>query len=126
MALLLKCKIWEKGKDKDGYGRLRTGGKEYRAHRYFYEKEKGLIPKGMQIDHLCRNPSCIEVSHLEVVTQAENLRRGNSAKLNKGQVKIIRILYKTREYKQWYLGKLFNVGQDQISRIINFKRWVDV
>lgn len=50
----------------------------YLAHRYYYELEKGEIPKGLVLDHLCRNRSCINVNHLEPVTQKENVRRATS------------------------------------------------
>ena len=33
-------------------------------------------PKGMVVDHLCRNIMCIRVDHLDVVKQGENIRRG--------------------------------------------------
>lgn len=45
------------------------------AHRVAYESVFGPIPDGLEIDHLCRNRACINVSHLEVVTHAENMRR---------------------------------------------------
>ena len=35
----------------------------------------GSIPVGYEIDHLCRNPACINPSHLEPVTPEENNRR---------------------------------------------------
>ncbi len=44
-------------------------------YRYVYECLKGPIPKGKQIDHLCKNKRCCEVSHMEVVTGAVNVRR---------------------------------------------------
>lgn len=71
------CWMWVGGKTVDGYGQIVQGGK-YRgmAHRYCYSLLKALIPKGRVIDHLCRTPSCVNPSHLEPVTQRENIIRG--------------------------------------------------
>ena len=71
----LQCWPWKKPR-KHGYGRIFYRGKELQAHRVSYELINGVIPDGCEIDHLCRNPSCIKPSHMEAVPSKENTRRG--------------------------------------------------
>lgn len=46
------------------------------AHIVSYEMRNGRVPDGLELDHLCRTPICVNPDHLEAVTHAENLRRG--------------------------------------------------
>jgi hypothetical protein len=46
------------------------------AHRVSFELLIGDIPADMVIDHLCRNPSCINPDHMEVITNGLNVLRG--------------------------------------------------
>ena len=73
------CWFWN-GNLSGGYGRPNILGKQYYAHRLSYEEFIGPVPEGMQLDHLCRNRSCINPEHLEPVTQIENIRRGETGK----------------------------------------------
>ena len=46
------------------------------AHRGVYTLLAGPIPEGMELDHLCRVPACVNPDHLEIVTHKENMKRG--------------------------------------------------
>lgn len=69
------CWEWQGPKSRDGYG-VFCG---VRAHRWAFEYLRDAIPEGLQIDHLCRNPPCVNPWHMEPVTRAENLRRKAAA-----------------------------------------------
>lgn len=49
------------------------------AYRVAYEVLRGPIHAGLEIDHLCRVPLCINPAHLEPVTPKENQRRGKGS-----------------------------------------------
>lgn len=69
------CWEWKKP-GTDGYGRFYMQGGFHQAHRVAYEWEHGVkVPVHLVIDHLCRNHACVRPSHLEPVTNAENMRR---------------------------------------------------
>lgn len=72
------CWLWLSAFTKSGYGTIWWNGKSRRAHRVIYELLVGPISEGMQLDHLCRNRSCVNPSHLEPVTNLENIRRGDA------------------------------------------------
>ena len=76
------CIIWTGGSDKYGYGRFRLekGETQVLAHRYSYETVRGPVPQGLELDHLCRNPCCVNPAHLEAVTHRVNVQRGEAGK----------------------------------------------
>lgn len=59
-----------------GYGIFSVNRQQIGAHRYIWETLVGKIPENMQIDHMCRNRGCVNPDHMEVVTLAENVLRG--------------------------------------------------
>jgi HNH endonuclease len=74
------CWLWTGAKLHGGYGHMRGGTADTTAHRIAYELLVGPIPKGLEIDHLCRVRACVRPDHLEPVTRAENDRRGRIAR----------------------------------------------
>lgn len=74
------CWRWKNFVNPYGYAVIsyREGGERTNemAHRLSYKLFVGDIPEGMVIDHLCRVRDCVNPSHLEVVSQRVNIRRG--------------------------------------------------
>lgn len=81
------CWVWVAYQDGKGYGNFGFGhSKHVKAYRVAYEWAKGSIPKGLELDHLCRNKLCVNPEHMEAVTHAENVRRGLAGKVHNHQL----------------------------------------
>ncbi len=72
----IQCWEWLACSNPNGYGQFKLNGKKEYAHRLSYEDKHGIIPVGLELDHLCRNTSCVNPQHLQAVTHPENIRRG--------------------------------------------------
>lgn len=70
------CWEWNGARDPAGYGQLTYRKRSWKAHRWVWTTLVGPIPEGLTIDHLCRNPGCVNPDHLEPVTQQVNTLRG--------------------------------------------------
>lgn len=71
------CWIWTASL-RVGYGQVRDGLRVRGAHVVVFELLVGPIAPRLQLDHLCRVRRCVNPAHLEQVTQAENIRRGDA------------------------------------------------
>jgi hypothetical protein len=67
------CWIWTSTKNRKGYGTIKWGPKDKKAHRVSYLIHKGDIPDGKIIMHSCDNPSCVNPDHLKIGTDQENI-----------------------------------------------------
>ena len=127
-------------KDNCSYTRIKYNNKMDRLYRVLYEKEYGTIPKGMVIRHKCDNPSCVNIQHLEVGTQKDNVKdmvqrgrakygceemksygeKNGAHKLTQEEVKEI---YLDKTLSTYRLAEKFNVSRAAISYIKNKNTW---
>jgi hypothetical protein len=133
------CHEWTAGRYRDGYGRIRVGGRILRAHRVAWEFERGPIPEGQQVLHKCDNPPCVREDHLFLGTQAENIAdmnakgRGNqpkgsdhgSAKLTEEEIPEIRSLL-AHGAPGRFIARIYGVSDTLISNINTGKAWKHV
>ena len=86
------CWIWT-GAKCNGYGIIRLGNKQVKAHRIAYKLEYGELPEynvdnpKLLIRHKCDNTLCVKPDHLEIGTPKQNsqdmVSRGRSLAGNK-------------------------------------------
>ena len=117
-----------------GYGQISIDGRPRRAHRVAYELAHGQIPRDMQICHRCDNPKCINVKHLFLGSNTDNIKdmlnkgrnsHGDShyrAKLTRKKVMQMRHRRSNGEtYRR--LADTFSVSLSATYNAINGKTW---
>lgn len=72
------CWLWLGTRHNHGYGVVRERYAWRLVHRVVYMALIGSIPEGLTLDHLCRNRLCVNPTHLEPVTNKENILRGEA------------------------------------------------
>lgn len=117
------CWNWLMSVDDDGYAYYPDKKISGRAARTYYIQKYGPVESDLVTDHLCRNRRCVNPDHLEMVTNAENTRRGESAKLDWKKVEKIRNLYSSKSLTQTALARKFGVCQSHVSRVVNLEHW---
>jgi hypothetical protein len=76
ITVVQECWIWKASKLESGYGLFTDEyGKTITAHRWSFQHFHGVIPQGLVIDHICRNPSCVNPKHLQAISQSDNIKR---------------------------------------------------
>lgn len=128
------CWIWQRGLDKNGYGRSSINRKGVQAHRVSWVIHKGKIPDGMQVLHRCDNPPCVNPEHLFLGNNADNMTdkmkknrqtRGhdvNTSKINASDVFRIRGLL-SEGWSGRKISKLLGLKDHHVYDIKNGRSW---
>ena len=95
------------------------------AHKHEWVLVNGPVPEGLQLDHLCRVRRCCNPDHLEAVTPAENVRRGQSTLLTTQQVTEIPAM-KSNGLSDAAIARIYRVDRTTISKITNGINWRSV
>lgn len=131
------CIMWPGLVGMDGYGKRQFQGKTWRAHRFAWFLERGEIPEGMQVLHHCDVPLCVNVEHLFLGTNMDNVldamskkrhchgSRNGRAKLTYELVDIIRQEYIPFKNSTIKLAAKYQVSPSTIQWIIDGERWKD-
>lgn len=130
------CLVFHGTRNQDGYGRIAKNGKLVFLHRQLWSEQNGPIPAGHVVMHTCDNPPCIEMSHLKLGTQQENIRdmdrkgrrvnvcgeSSNRAELCRHDIPIIRH-WLSEGYSMTLIAKRFGVTDGAISAIKHHRSW---
>ena len=131
------CIEWQGAHLTRGYGNVYYRGGYYLAHRVAWQLVNGRIPHKINVLHSCDNPKCVNVTHLSLGTQVDNLNqcvaRGRRAigekvwnsVLTKADIHSIRSMI-VKGVSQEVIGRLFNVHRVTISKINRRLLWKHV
>jgi hypothetical protein len=124
------CRLWVRGKDKDGYGLITVFGKETKSHVLACEiKNMMHKPVGMVTRHLCGNKLCCAEDHLEFGTYTENsidsvIQGLVKCSVNDDQVREIR--KNEDKLSTTVLAEKYNSNSKTVQNIINGKSYTHV
>lgn len=135
------CHLWTGAVGRGGYGTIGVPGpdgtwRSDRAHRVALQFVHGPIPRGIYVCHRCDTPRCVNVAHLFLGTQHDNMRdmaakgRGSRlkgeksprAKLTEADVAMIRSKH-ARGERQTELAAIYGVSQATVSGIVRGDSW---
>jgi hypothetical protein len=72
------CIVFTGSTNAGGHGQIHYNGRNRRTHTVSWELSNGPIPDGMQVNHHCDNPPCINPEHLYLGTQSQNMADMNA------------------------------------------------
>lgn len=107
-----------------------------RAHRMVWIEANGPIPDGLVIRHKCDNPSCVNLDHLEIGTQSDNvhdmIERGRMHDFHgeanpRALLSLEDVMYiRSSLESQKSMAAKYGVSKSTISAVVTRKNWSDI
>ncbi len=110
--------------------------KTYRLHRFIWESINGMIPEGLQINHIDGNKRNNKPDNLELCTARENVINAFKLGLSKGprgekngkskltESKVIEILQHLKDGKtKTLIANMYSISRATVRMIGQGKRW---
>lgn len=126
-----ECWNWTAGQFiGQGYGMYQLDKKPWRAHRLMMTSIHGPIPSSTHVDHICRNRTCVNPAHLQLVTPSLNNQnrgpRGSGASTGIRNVQFYKpngkyVAKCTLNYKRYHLG-YFDTAEEAEAVVIAWRR----
>lgn len=134
-----QCWSWEGPRTATGHGTVALGRSTTSAHRLAYMLAVGPIPTGLVVRHKCDHGWCCNPAHLELGTQAQNLRdmvernradwqRGHKRKfgprinkLHDAEIRGVRAMSRS-DLKRNQVAEHYGISEQHVSAIVNRRR----
>ena len=116
------------------YPRIRVGSKRHKCHRLVWAHHNGPITDGLHVLHKCDNIKCVNIDHLFVGTNQDNVddkvskgrqSRGekHSGVLTEQDVILMLKLYTLGKHTILDLAGFFGVSGPTVHGIVKGKHW---
>jgi hypothetical protein len=132
------CLEWTGGVNGNGYGSLGVGGRKTKlAHRLAFELVHGPMSRNQFVCHRCDNPRCIEVAHLFLGSQLDNMRdmvakgrhravrlcgeQNPGLKVGSVSAECLRVVHALGIFTQEQLGRWWSISQTRVSQLVRTK-----
>ena len=119
----------------DGYLVIRYAGRNLKFHRVVWAKFRGTLKKGLVINHIDADKKNNDVSNLEMITQAENIRHrikivgyrrcGKKGKLTWEKAQEVKKDWGSEEFTQAKLAEKYDCSYKTIARIVRGETYTD-
>lgn len=98
------------GLNQDGYFRKSWGHTWEMFHRFIWRAHHGDIPKGHEVDHVCRNKACCNIKHLQILSRSAHAIKSNKERYKGNREIAYRFWKRSPDVTGTALAEMFGVS----------------